>query len=179
MKQCLLLLIVLLSNSTYAQEVQNPELKVIYRNNPDKSQRPATFINGQFVISSIVDPNLIESVTLTKDEIEIDGTKYLGQLYIATKNSYSPKLISLNTLKDKYTNLKNKPAVFMIDGEIVNTDYDRLAVDENYILQIMVDGIKNGKEKIDLALIMLLTKTEANIKKLREIRTIGDGTLVN
>lgn len=61
----------------------------------------------------------------------------------------------------------------MIDGNLINADYDRYLIDENYVLQIVVDDIQNDKQKIDLGLIKLLTRSEENIKKSKEIRIQG------
>ena len=97
----------------------------------------------------------------------------MDKFYIKTKSSYTLKLISLTDLKNKYTNLKDKSVVFMIDGSIINADYDRCMVDESYLLTIIVDKIENTKEKIDLGLIKLLTKSDENIKKSKEIRIRG------
>ena len=108
-----------------------------------------------------------------RDNIQIDSVQYYGQVHIKTKSSCILKLISLTDLKDKYTNLKNKPVVFMIDGNIVNADYDKYIVDESYLLTIIVDKIENTKEKIDLGLIKLLTKSDENIKKSKEIKIRG------
>ena len=78
-------------------------------------------------------------------------------------------LISLNDLKSKYTNLKNTPTIFMIDNEIINGDYDKYIVDENYLLRISIETIENRKEKLHFNLIQILTKTEENIRKSKEI----------
>ena len=63
--------------------------------------------------------------------------------------------------------------MFMIDGSIINADYDKCMVDENYLLTIIVDKFENTQEKIDLGLIMLLTRSDENIKKSKEIRIRG------
>lgn len=105
--------------------------------------------------------------------------QYYGQIYIKTKSEYNLKLITLTSLKEKYTNLENQPVVFMIDGNIVNGDYDKFVVDENYILQIIIDNIKNEKENIDLKIVKLLTKSEENIKKSNEIRIRGNEVTLN
>jgi hypothetical protein len=67
----------------------------------------------------------------------------------------------------------------MIDGNVINADYDKYMVDENYILQIIVDEVKNEKEKIDFELIKLLTRSEPNIKKSKEIRIRGNEVSLN
>jgi hypothetical protein len=57
----------------------------------------------------------------------------------------------------------------MIDGNIVNGDYDNYVIDENNLLTIIVDKFQNAKESMGWGLIKLLTKTEENIKKRGQI----------
>ena len=57
----------------------------------------------------------------------------------------------------------------MIDGIIINADYDNFVVDENNLLKIIVDKLQNAKESIDLGLIKLLTKSDENLKKANEV----------
>jgi hypothetical protein len=151
-------------------------LKVVYTNNNSQISKPAFFLNGKLVnevLLRTLNPTGIENVNVVKDNIKIDNIQYYGQIHITTKISYALKLISLTDLKHKYTNLKHKSIVFMIDGDVINADYDMYIVDENYLLTIIVDKIENTKEKIDLVLIKLLTKSQANIEKLKEIRIKG------
>lgn len=169
-----------LTTLSYSQEVaKETTLKVVYANKTNDNAKPAFYINEKFTASLVLDPDVIESVRVEKGEVQVDGKKYNGQIFIQTKSNYTPKLSSLLTLKDRYTNLANKPAMFMVDGEIVNGDYDKFLVDENYVLQLIVDGIKNEKDNIDLAVIKLLTKTEENIKKSKEVRIRGVDVTMN
>ncbi|HTM93680.1 MAG TPA: hypothetical protein VL095_14765 [Flavisolibacter sp.] len=180
MKKGLVLFGLFLTIVSYSQEVvKDTTLKVVYANRMNNNGKPAFYINEKFAGYLVLDPNVIDNIRINKGEVQVDGTKYNGQIFIQTKSNYTPKLISLLTLKVRYTNLANKPAVFMIDGEIVNTDYDKFVVDENYVLQIIVDGIKNEKENIDLNVIKLLTKTEENIKRSKEIRIKGVDVTMN
>lgn len=157
-------------------------LKVIYANNESQINKPAYFLNGKFIgqtLLSTLNPIQIESINVVKGTIRIDNIQYYGQINIKTKSSYNPKLISLTDLKDKYTNLKNKSVVFMIDGSIINADYDSCLVDESYLLTIIIDNIANSKENINLDIIKLLTKSEENIKKSKEIRIRGTEVATN
>jgi hypothetical protein len=61
----------------------------------------------------------------------------------------------------------------MIDNEIINGDYDKCIVDENYLLRISIEKVENRKEKLHFNLIQILTKSEENIKKSKEIRIRG------
>lgn len=180
MKKNLVVFALFLTTLGYSQEVaKDTTLKVVYANKTNDNGKPAFYINEKFTASLVLDPNVIESIRVEKREVQVGDKKYSGQIFIQTKSNYNPKLISLTALKDRYTNLADKPVVFMIDGEIVNAGYDKFLVDENYVLQVILDGIKNEKEKIDLAVIKLLTKTEENIKKSKEIRIRGVDITMN
>ena len=182
MKTLLMLTIAIWSTSSFGQTPSNKEvekdtsLKVIYASKEGNLNKPAYFLNGKLVNETLVgtlNPNQIESINVDKGDLQIDNIQYYGQIHITTKGSYAPKLISLTDLKEKYTNLKNKPVLFMIDGSIINANYDKYMVDENYLLAIIIDKIENRQEKIDLGLIKLLTRSDENIKKSKEIRIRG------
>ena len=157
-------------------------IKVVYKNENKNDKKPAYFINGKLANESIlrsINPNEIETVNVEKENIEIENAKYYGKLYIVTKSTYKPKFISLNNLKLKYTNIKDNSTIFQIDDEIINADYDKYLVNENYILSIVVDKFENQNEKLKLNLIKLVTKSEENIKN-SEIRIRGkDETALN
>ena len=147
-------------------------IKVVYKNQIENNKKPAYFINEKLVNESILktlNPNEIASVKVEKNEIEINNVKYYGKLIIETKSNYNPKLISLNNLKAKYTNLKENPIIFKIDNEIVNANYDNFMVDEKFILKIIVENYQNKEEKLNLSFVNLITKSEENIKKSKEI----------
>lgn len=182
MKNIFAFTFLLLASNTYGQTIINDStIKVIYANKLHNEKNPAWFINGIYVSNAVttLNPQMIDNINLINKDSTIDGTKYYGQIYIKTKSEYNLKLITLTSLKEKYTNLENQPVVFMIDGNIVNGDYDKFVVDENYILQIIIDNIKNEKENIDLKIVKLLTKSEENIKKSNEIRIRGNEVTLN
>lgn len=150
-------------------------LKVVYVNKESNIKKPAYFLNEKLVNETLIgtlNPMLIDSIKVLKDSIQIGNIQYYGQIHIKTKSSYNPKLISLTDLKDKYTKLKNESVVFMIDGKIINADYDKYMVDESYLLTIIVDPIENSKENINIGLIKLLTKS-------KEIRIRGTEVVAN
>ena len=151
-------------------------IKVVYKNEIKNDKKPAYFINGKLANESIIrciNPNEIETVNVEKENIEIENVKYYGKLYIVTKSTYKPKFISLNNLKLKYTKIKENSIIFKIDDEIINLDYDKYLVDENYILNIVVEKFENQNEKLNLNFIKLVTKSEENMKKSKEIRIRG------
>jgi hypothetical protein len=147
-------------------------INVVYKNEIEYIKKPAYFINGRLINEGIlrtINPNEIATVNVEKKNIEIENVKYHEQLYIVTKSAYKPKLISLNNLKTKYTNLKTETTIFKIDNVIVNADYNNFIVDENYILKIIVEPFENKNEKLNVNFVNLLTKSEENIKKSKEI----------
>jgi hypothetical protein len=138
-------------------------IKVTYKNGIENNRKPAYFINGKPTNESIlrtINPNEITTANVEKKNIEIENVKYHEQLYIVTKSTYNPKLISLNNLKAKYTNLKKNSTVFKIDDEIINADYDNFIVDEKFILKIIVEKFENQNEKLNVNFINLITKSE-------------------
>ncbi|MDI3321193.1 hypothetical protein [Pinibacter soli] len=155
-------------------------IKVIYRNKLKPVTQTAYYLNGTFFGSSMpsINPNTIESIDVLHADT-INGIQYNGKILIKTKVSYTPKPITLNELKFKYTNITDNPVVFMIDGDIINADYDKYLIDENNVLQIIVDEINNPKEKLQLEFVKVLTKTEENIKKSKEIRIRGNEVTSN
>ena len=181
MKQLFILTLILLSAVVHGQTtIADSTIKVIYANEITNEKKPAVFINGRFVGHSLsIQPDDINSITIMKEVVEFDSVKYYGKIYITTKDNFSPKLISLTALKEKYTVFANKPVIFTIDGTIINSDYDKYLVDENYLLQIIVDKIFIAKANIDLGLIKLLTKSQENIRKSKEIRIRGTETTLN
>jgi hypothetical protein len=181
MKQLFILSFILLSSLVHGQTTSaDSTIKVRYADNTNSGKQPAYFINGKFAGSSLsVKPDDIDSIRVVKEEFRFENIKYNGQIHIFTKKNYSPKLITLTALKEKYTNLGTKPVVFTIDGSIVNSDYDKYLVDENNLLQIVVDKIIIAKENPDLGLIKLLTKSEENIKKSKEIILRGNDVTMN
>lgn len=157
-------------------------LRVIYANKKNPERQPAFFINGKLMAEPLLnslDPKRIESLDVVKGDTLINNIQYNGRIYIKTKTDYNPKNISLTELKNKYTDLKGKPVIFMIDGDIVNADYDNYVVDENNLLTIIIDKFQNAKESIDLGLIKLLTKSEENIKKRNQIMIRGTEVTMN
>ncbi len=191
MTRVLLLTAILLATKVYGQvppqsnpaltplrisAIPDTALKVVYSNKAIHKQNTALFLNGKLVNESMIStlkPNMIDSLDVIKGFIEIDNIQYDGQLRIKTKSGYMQKLISLVDLKAKHTNLKNTPAMFMIDGNIVNGDYDTYMIDESSLLTIKVDKVENPKENIDMIVINLLTRSAENIRKQGGIRIRG------
>jgi hypothetical protein len=150
-------------------------IKVTYNNN-DLERSLAFYLNGQFVPEAIlktINSDFIENIRVEKQDTEVGTQKYYGQIFITTNGDYRPKLISLSDLKLKYTNLRKASTIFMIDNEIINNNYDRYMVDENFILKISIEKVENKEERLKYNLVKIFTKTEENIRKSKEIRIRG------
>ncbi|WP_420152033.1 hypothetical protein [Siphonobacter sp.] len=142
-----------------------------------KNQNLAVFVNDQFagnIPVAGIPPQQIESLTVEHKKIQVKGIDYEHQLYIKTKSTYKPNLISLSDLKAKYTDLSDKSAIFSIDGEVCTSDYSEYFIDESNLLRIIIDHISDKKEKTNLVLIKILSKNPENIKKVNEIRIRGE-----
>lgn len=150
--------------------------QVIYKNNPSSRKNTAWFVNNQFVGESgikALNPDLIASVNVEKKNEKIDDISYDGKVTLTMKENYHPKFITLNELKSKYTILKDLPVLFMVENEIIQEDYDKCMVDENYLLQIVVDKVDLKNKKMNFYLVKLLTRTPENSRKSKEIRIRG------
>jgi hypothetical protein len=152
-------------------------INVIY-NKPRilSNKKPAFYINGTLTNQNILrtlNQIEIETMTIEKEEFKIDTIKYYGKIFITTKKTYKPKIISLSNLKTKYLKSLKGPIIFQIDNEQVIGDYDQYPIDEKYILKIIVEDFENKKEKLKLHFIKIILKTEENIKKANN-RIRGD-----
>ena len=159
-------------------------IRVIHVDKNTLNQHPAYFINGQFIMNlslpSTINPQNIDNINVVKRDTLINNVLYRGQLYIITKEGYSPRFITLTGLKNKYTTLKGKPVIFMLDGNFITSDYETYMVDETNLLTIIIDNLPSVNEKMDIGLIKLLSKTEENIKARKQIMIRGaDLTMKN
>lgn len=164
------------SNTTIAQ-ASDTALQVVYVEKHKSNQQPAYLINGRLVkhpsLPSGINPKTIENIEVRKRDTLIDNVLYRGQIFIETRKDYTPRFITLTELKAKYTNFKGKPAVFMLDGNFINADYDHYLVDETNLLTIIIDNLQMPREQIELGLIKLLSKTDENIKARKQILIRG------
>jgi hypothetical protein len=155
-------------------------INVIYIKIDSSQKKPAFFLDGKLIPASLLSsskttPTKIKSINIVSEPIRIDNIEYSGKVQIVSIDNYIPKPISLKALKEKYTNLNNKPTLFVIDGNLVNEESSDYIVDEKNILSITIDALKVKDEQIDLALVKILTRSEENIKKSKEIRIKGIG----
>jgi hypothetical protein len=124
----------------------------------------AFFINEKFYKFSIIaslDPTCLSSFKVIEADTIINGELYKGKIYITLNDEFEIKEISLSGIRDKYTDLKEQPTVFIIDGKIVTGDCDTYLMDENVLYTISTGKIKNP----DIVFVDIKTKTEENIKE--------------
>lgn len=160
-----------------SQTTKNDTVPTIEVIQPNKNERqPVYVLNGQQIsVNTLktINPQIIDSINVERKEIKLNGTTYYGKLSIKMKAGYRPQFVSLNNLKIQYTQIKNEPALFMIDNEFIKEDYDQCIVDQKYILKIIVDKIDIPDNKIQINVIRLLTRNEENIRKSKEIKIRG------
>jgi hypothetical protein len=115
-----------------------------------------------------LDPNYFESVNFIRDK---DSTirPLKGQVFIKTKANYFIKPITLRELKEKYATSKDRPAIFTLDGEIIDYDYDNYQLDENKLLTVRVEVFENTKEKLNFILIKLFTRSQKNLQDRHKV----------
>jgi len=172
--------VVLQANQTNCSE-NDTIPKVSYSRTEESSRAAVHYINEKMVDETrikTINPKLIDNIDVLKKDVEIDGKKYWGQIYIRMKEAYRPKLISLTNLKQKYTKVDSSPCIFMIDDTVINGDPNTQMVDEGFILQIVVEKVVNPKENLKVNLIKLATKTDENIKKANNIHIRGNNSIM-
>jgi hypoxanthine-guanine phosphoribosyltransferase len=182
MKRLLYLLVAFLGQYSYGQNISgDTTFKVIYDSRTESERQPIYILNDRIIDGSILkalDLKNISEIKVIKRDTVIGSKIYYGKIYLVTKKTYEPNLLSLTSLKSDYTSNKDVPTIFMIDNEIIDKDYDDYFVDLNYILRIIIKPVEISKEGIRFNLIQILTKTKDNIKKVNEIRIRGDETLI-
>ncbi|WP_167612743.1 hypothetical protein [Maribellus sediminis] len=157
----------------------NSPLKVVHLETNKPERQPAYFIDGKYFNQSILktlNRQFIDSVTVIKEEVTLGNKTYYGQIHIKMKKEYVPKIISLTDLKSKYLKPSQIPTIFIIDNDVVKSDYNEFLIDENYILKIESQVIKIEKEKLNANVIRLVTKTKENIEEANKIWIRGIDT---
>lgn len=192
-KNIFALLTLLLTFNSFSQDIigrksqnrpnysENSEIKVIYTDSSKKfhsNQKPAgIFVNGKYIgnqnAMNFINSDKIESLKIEKVNFEINGTEYYGRILVKMKSDYSLKFLTLKELSEKYLELNTYPVIYQIDANVVENNKDRILVDENFILKIIVEKVKTSEKNTEINLIKLITKTPENIKKANEIRIRG------
>ena len=156
---------------------ENDTIPIVVYREDTMNNNTLWYLNGQVIdqqVLSTIDPSKIEEVKVDKRIVEFNEILYGGIIYVITSEDYSPKLISLNNLRAKYLNMPDSiSTLFLLDGEVVNMDYDEFVVDENYILKIEAQVVDNSKEDLDIVVIKLITRSKENLEEANTIRIRG------
>ncbi|MEC3880080.1 hypothetical protein [Parapedobacter sp. 10938] len=171
--------ITMFSFSAFAQTKDSLAIDVVYA--PRGGSDAAFMVNGSFLpnlaVQTIV-PSGIKGLHIAKNDTVVNGHTYRGTLWITLHDDYAPVFVSLTELKQKYTELKPGPTVFMIDNQLINGNYDQLMVNEKYILKIEVKRLTDAEGHEDVNVVKLVTRSEENIRKSKEIRIRGNAFLM-
>ena len=156
----------------------NDTIPLVINADPESPDNlPLWYLNGEMVDGQIfktLDPNKIAEINVEKTTGEKGGVTYNGIIYVKTKDSYCPKLISLNALKEKYLDIPpNSSTLFLLDGAVIHGDHDRFKVDENYILKIESEVVDHLDQNLELIVVKLSTRTKDNLEKVNTIRLKG------
>jgi len=193
MKTIFSLLMLFLTFNSFSQEIsekksidkpnysENSEIKVFYSDKSNKfhtNQKPVgIFVNEKFIgrqeVMSNINLDKIERIKIEKEKFEMNGTEYYGKIFIKMKSDYNPKFLTLEELSAKYLELNKNPTIYQIDGKVIENRKNKILVDENFILKIVVEKVKTSEKNTEINLIRLVTKTPENIKKANEIRIRG------
>lgn len=193
MKQSILLLFMALATLSYSQ-IQTGELSgvtilstekyqeadtvptVVYASQNRSEKTPLYYLDGvavnQYAIKTL-DPNRIQKIEVVKNDPTLGEGAEHGVIYITTKKGYTPSYIALNALKDKYIKISARPTIFLLNGKVLNVDYDQYLVDEKYILKIEVESLDQPAEGLQVEVINLITRTEENLKEANRIYLRG------
>lgn len=162
-------------NSNINVARNDTSLKILFQNDLESKQEPAYYLNGKHISSSIlhsINPKVITDIKLERNDIVINSKKYYGQIFITTNRDYKFNVVTLTDLELKYAKFMDAPTLFMINNQLINEDYDKFILDQNYLLRINIETIENPKENLRFNLIRILTKTQENIKKVNPRRFI-------
>lgn len=152
----------------YRDAVPDSSLRIVDYNKVNFDSGYAHFINGKFYPMSVSFGSSLDKmpkgsvkINVSKGDTMVNGESYTGKVFITTIDTFEIKTISLSDIKKKYTELKEQPVVFIIDGEIVTRDYDTYLIEENILYTVSFGKI----QKQEIAFVDIVTKTEENIKK--------------
>jgi hypothetical protein len=158
-------------SSLYANSDSGYKVSYITKSSAIEKSKPAYFLNGQMIDESVLktlDPNIISDINVASGTFEYENNSFSGKIQIYTKEDYAPKLITLRDMKMRYISIASAVTVFEIDNEVVNSDYDRFWIDQNYLLEIIIEKIENLKENLALHIVKIYTKSAENVRKQKE-----------
>jgi len=142
-------------------------LTMFYGNLSDKSEKSAVFIDGKqasFIELLTINSKFIDTYSVEKKAISINGKEYKEQLYIKTKDNYQSKRISLKDIRKKYAKDQNLACFYFLDGRPAKIDDVDIFLDENNILEICCHMYNNTEENLKLNIIEIFTRSDKNIE---------------
>ena len=167
--------VTILSTERYQEADTIPAVVYASQNRAEKT--PLYYLDGvavnQYAIKTL-NPNQIKEIEVVKNDPSLGAGAEHGVIYITTKEGYTPRYISLNALKEKYVKISSRPTIFLLDGKVLNVDYDQYVVDEKYILKIEVESLDQPAEGLQVEVINLITRTEENVQKANRIYLRGN-----
>ena len=137
-------------------------IKVEYNRNIVKQKSLLYVVNGVNCGQFFFEMKDVENIDIIHKDALVNEKEYDGIILIILKDrNHKPQPISLENLKNKYTDLENKPVIFMINDNLIKEKAENYFVDENNIFKIVVNKTENSETE----LIRILTKTEKNIQE--------------
>jgi len=189
MKNITTIILIFITSFSFGQKKENvkmnysekSEIRVIHIEDSGKfhpeSKPVGVFVNEIFIGNKsaleTINKGKIESLNVEKKSFKINGEEYYGKIIVKMKSEYMPKFLTLKDLVKKHLDLNKNPIAFQINENVINQNYTKLLVDENFILKIILKKIKTSKKEVEINLIKLVTKTEENIEKANLVRIKG------
>lgn len=153
------------------ERAENDTIPRVYTKQKSTNLSPLIYLDNKHVENlyiKAINADIIENIKVEKDSISLNGNKYYGKILISLKKGYKPALISLNEVKQKYTNVTT-PTIFTINREIIKDDYDKVLLDEKFIHNIEISELTIPKEEINITMINIFTRTTENIENSNRI----------
>ena len=138
--------------------------EIAKRENSYVTINKSLLVNSSFWVEGVLNENAVVD-KVSSEMMSLNSQDHLLKPYydITIKDDlYIPKVISFSKIKEKYSNLKDKPTLFLINEKLIITDdYDDFKVDEKNISEIEIyESFKNSTDAIDVAIINLTTGTK-------------------
>ena len=168
MKKLIIIFIVL--NFSFSLNAQNEfrSLSFFSKTHSKKEVTVAYFMDGTLCSSSFirtVNEKFIDTYSVQKKKIAIEGKEYDEQVYFTSKKDYNPKFIKISEVKIKYAINQNLPCFYFIDGVPTIIDNVESNLDEDNVLEISCHVYNNVSENLKINCIEIFTKTKQNLER--------------
>ena len=158
------------------QATTSSKITVSYEKASDTNKiagQPKYYINNTFYgyQGPIFNPESIKDINIEKEA---------SKIHITLKSEYQPSFITMDQLKKKYVDSKNKTAIYILDGNLIKNNLQ--LIDENYVLNIKVSGSNDllylNKDDINgIDIITISLKSKANLDRANTIYIRGNNGL--